>query len=73
VGLDTITTSAESRRKKYDNYEEGLSPRRKKKQAKIMEFGDFPEAHKQINKLLVEDYEFKTEIPNPDVQRIFVP
>lgn len=27
----------------------------------------------QIEKVLAEDYEFKTEIPNPDVQPLFTP
>jgi hypothetical protein len=34
---------------------------------------DFPDASAQIEKVLAEDYEFKTEIPNPDVQPLFVP
>lgn len=38
-----------------------------------MEFFDFPEVHQQIEKLFTEDYEFKTEIPHPDVQRNFEP
>ena len=50
-----------------------MSPRRKKKRHKMMEYPAFPEVFKQIKKLMTDDYEFKTEIPNPDVQRIFVP
>lgn len=38
-----------------------------------MEFADFPDVQKQLQKLFAEDYEFKTEIPNPDVQRNFTP
>ena len=39
----------------------------------MMEYCDFPYVIKQIKKLMDEDYEFKTQIPNPDVQRIFYP
>ena len=44
-------------KKSYENYdEEGMSPRRKKKRHKMMEYLDFPEAFKQIKKLMVDDY-----------------
>ena len=73
VGLGTQAAS-KSLKKKYRNYnEEGLSPREKKKNSKLMEYSDFPEVHQQISKLMTENYEFMTEIPNPDVQRIYMP
>lgn len=72
VGLHTIERSPEAKRF-YDNYsEQGMSPRWKKGK-KIMEFRDFPDALKQLQKMLDEDVEFKGQIPNPNVQRNFLP
>ena len=74
VSVDAMAPSNQVSRKTYENYdEEGLSPRRKQKRHKMMEYIDFPDVQKQIRKLISEDYQFKTEIPNPDVQRIFYP
>ena len=33
-----------------------MSPRRKKKRHKMMEYPDFPEVFKQIKKLMTDDY-----------------
>jgi hypothetical protein len=58
-------------KKKYENYgEDGESPR-KKKNNKAFNYEDFSDVKIQIDKLIREDVEFKTEIPNPDVQRLF--
>jgi hypothetical protein len=59
-------------RKVYENYDEqGLSPRRKKT-SRVYDLREFPPVLKQLSDLLQLDPEFRTEIPNPDVQRIFV-
>jgi hypothetical protein len=72
-GLTSITQSnvRQSARSAYPNYdEEGHSPRRGRK-TKSFEFQDFSEVGKQLEKLVREDQEFRTEIPNPDVQQSF--
>lgn len=54
--------------RKFANYRDGESPRMKKK-SKVFTELDFPDAKKQLCQLLREDYEFISEIENPDSQK----
>jgi hypothetical protein len=58
-------------KKNYDNYKDGESPR-KKRSEKRFSFHDFPHVNHQIEHLLKEDYEFISEIPNPDMHSNFI-
>lgn len=57
--------------KVYENYKNGESPRKERTDRKF-DFKDFPDVHQQIHQLLKFDYEFVTEIPNPDMHRNYV-
>lgn len=50
------------------NYKNGSSPR-KDRNSKRFDFKDFPDVHQQIETLIKQDFEFISEIPNPDMHR----
>jgi hypothetical protein len=61
----------ETIKKVYPNYKNGESPR-KERTPKRFNFQDFLPVNHQIEQLLKQDYEFITEIPNPDMHRNYV-